>query len=1163
MFRSSSEPRRTAIGVRDVLDAIWLGAFLSPSLNLVTELASSAVPPDATSNPVEATQTGTSEFGAQHISAASAAAASTKLAPEAGTLGGLFAPGSNPTAREQSIPARPIRIPAGSALPNGLPIIRAIRSLPTRLPSLIDVELDEAATADASAHGLGIFPVLRPRLERWFDATLVVEHSASAEMWAQTVIEIERMLICSGVFRDVRTFRLQLAPTLQLLNGSGGVLHPGVLRDPTARRIIFVFSPGVSSAWIDGTLGVLLESWGTATPVTLLHALPRRLWTNTVLGEPAALVASARLGGPNTSLHRRRAWWARARRLAGRRVTLPVLALEPESAQRWADMFAGRRGRTAPAFLVPTERSTNTATIRRTRAEPGVRERVELFRANAPEAFRLAVRLAIGPFTMPVLYLVQSSLFGKEAQHSQVAEVMLSGLVTRLTAIDTQVSAEHVQFTFVPEASALLLESLRRDDARALSALLQTYIQQHFGMPKDQLALLADEHGSRLVPSAARPFAQLNGKFLQWLALSLPHGRPGMKPTIARAVEASAQGRRIGPQPAADVIPIDLARRVSTLQKTFAELPRTDIPWLAGLNILWIEDYAGGYPSNDDVEWRAIRELGASLERVNSLAQGKSSVTTHSYDIVVVDTERLEGYRVDMDFLVRANRSVPVLIYGPRWSGSDRKKANTRKVFGSANDRHEIIALLIEAASAVRAYRFNAHYPGAVQSYVQSNLESNVTPLPYTELLSELPDGVARRIADMESNHVRAMNVFVRVIGAITQSRYVQLFRMENSELSLVAEHRTGRAYRAVELGGLIGRAARTGRTVWASDVSREKDYIATEKSTRSELAIPAFDENGRVIFVVNIERTVVNALSGSQIRWLESFVQSYRFPHTQPTEDLAIDSSAASIPARPYWFYVSCVKREGAPWLDTFLTDLGREVQLKAGIREPVRFVDNSDIVADESWSERVAQALAGSKMLLAIVSPAYVQSHRCGMEWQFFADREELTVAGSILPVVWMPVSSLPVAVAAVGFNQADFPASYTSKGLRYLTRRRSSGRRSELNYKKVVEGLAAAIVDYGTRLEAPTASRPPNDKELRNAFEGPTVAAQSVVSEGDLGTSEHQPEHVLAEDAMNTVTILIATTRRRTCCVERGRSIRFGAGDASDAARRSQHPLVACLG
>jgi len=530
MSESLLEPLRTAIDVRDVLDAIWLAALLGSSRGAPS--VSPATPGPITA--VNETPPSAAGFGKTASVPASHAPAAAQPATTA-LSGALYAPGSGPpTTSAEPIRARPLRIPAGSALPNGLEIVRALRLLPTRLPSRVDVELDEAATVDASAGGLGIVPVLRPRFERWFEAALVVDHSPSAEIWVQTVIEIERMLTCSGIFRDVRTFRLERTPTLRLLNESNTELRPGVLRDPTARRIIFVFSPGVANAWQDGTFGRLLDNWGTNTHVVLLHALPRRLWPNTVLGEPAALATSATLGGPNKGLIRRRAWWARARRTDGHSFMLPVLALEPESALRWAEMFSGRRGRTAPIFLVPSAPSSITGGAEKVRPPPPLQERVDLFRANAPEAFRLAVRLAIGPFTMPILQLVQLSLFGRDAQHSQIAEVMLSGLVTRITPIETAIAPEQVQFQFTPDAAALLLESLRRDDARHLSTLLQRYIEQHFGAPRDQLVLLDDPRGPVQLPAAMEPFARLNEKFLRWLERSTQSDL-GVKPTIVKS----------------------------------------------------------------------------------------------------------------------------------------------------------------------------------------------------------------------------------------------------------------------------------------------------------------------------------------------------------------------------------------------------------------------------------------------------------------------------------------------------------------------------------------------------------------------------------------------------------------------------------------------------
>ena len=162
-------------------------------------------------------------------------------------------------------------------------------------------------------------------------------------------------------------------------------------------------------------------------------------------------------------------------------------------------MFAARRGRRAPAFLVRTSPPAQPAAESSTE-EPTIAERVELL-TESPDAFRLAVRLAAGPFTMPIAQLVQSTLFGRDAQHAQVAEMMLSGLVMRVTSADASVPPEQVQFQFLPEAAPRLLQSLRREDAREMTALLQGYIEQNFGTTRDQLVYINDPEGAVEDPS--------------------------------------------------------------------------------------------------------------------------------------------------------------------------------------------------------------------------------------------------------------------------------------------------------------------------------------------------------------------------------------------------------------------------------------------------------------------------------------------------------------------------------------------------------------------------------------------------------------------------------------------------------------------------------------
>ena len=100
--------------------------------------------------------------------------------------------------------------------------------------------------------------------------------------------------------------------------------------------------------------------------------------------------------------------------------------------------------------------------------------------------------------------------------------------------------------------------------------------------------------------------------------------------------------------------------------------------------------------------------------------------------------------------------------------------------------------------------------------------------------------------------------------------------------------------YENASLSGLIGRAARTGRTVWAPDVSKETDYIAAEPGTRSELALPWLDADGQVRFVVNVEHDLPNAYSATEIRWLEAFVRA--FPFTDVTAATAPQISGPGV---------------------------------------------------------------------------------------------------------------------------------------------------------------------------------------------------------------------------------------------------------------------------
>ena len=57
-------------------------------------------------------------------------------------------------------------------------------------------------------------------------------------------------------------------------------------------------------------------------------------------------------------------------------------------------------------------------------------------------------------------------------------------------------------------------------------------------------------------------------------------------------------------------------------------------------------------------------------------------------------------------------------------------------------------------------------------------------------------------------------------------------------------------------------------------------------------------------------------------------------------------------------------------------------------GRTDAVRFLDKSDLAGGDAFADVITDALASSRTLLAIVTPAYVKSTWCGQEWHSSAN-------------------------------------------------------------------------------------------------------------------------------------------------------------------------------
>src|SRR5262249_22805999 len=143
--------------------------------------------------------------------------------------------------------------------------------------------------------------------------------------------------------------------------------------------------------------------------------------------------------------------------------------------------------------------------------------------------------------------------------------------------------------------------------------------------------------------------------------------------------------------------------------------------------------------------------------------------------------------------------------------------------------------------------------------------------------------------------------------------------------------------------------------------------------------------------------------------------------------------------------FFVSYARAdtEYAPYreaMDKFVNALSACVAAKLGAHnEGICFFDTSSIEAGTVWSVKLADALRSCKVGIALYSPSYFTSQWCGKEFQVFLDRagaaaDQVEIAG-VVPVLWMPCTTLPPSVQKIQYTDDTFPPEYGELGIRKL--------------------------------------------------------------------------------------------------------------------------------
>ncbi|XXX74828.1 SAV_2336 N-terminal domain-related protein [Sorangium sp. So ce134] len=425
------------------------------------------------------------------------------------------------------------RSATGTALPGSLALGRALRPLKRRVPSRVQVEMDDAATADRIAQGLRPSVVVRPTRTRWLDVALVIDGAASMTIWRRTVDDLRALLARHGAFRDVRAYQLATdegrEPRLfaGVPAGARRLASAQELCDPSGRRLVLVVSDCVASAWDDGRMGALLSVWGRHGPAAVLQVLPERLWQRSGLGAAERVrLAALAPGMRNTGLLiERLASDLALHEEPAEVIAVPVMELGAGPLAAWARMLACDRGGRAAGVLLPTTAARGdgapleghpTAPAR----EPTAAERVARFRSmSKPEARKLATLFAAAPLSLPVMRLIREAML-PEATLGHLAEVFLGGLLREIVEDGHAVDPEYVRYDFFEGVRELLLDSASVGEAAAVLEHVSEYVTDHLGSSLDFRGWLADpgaSGGGAAIAPADRPFAEIGAAVLRRL----------------------------------------------------------------------------------------------------------------------------------------------------------------------------------------------------------------------------------------------------------------------------------------------------------------------------------------------------------------------------------------------------------------------------------------------------------------------------------------------------------------------------------------------------------------------------------------------------------------------------------------------------------------------
>ncbi|WP_287138526.1 formylglycine-generating enzyme family protein [Crocosphaera sp.] len=458
-------------------------------------------------------------------------------------------------------------------------ICRSLQNLRRKIPNNKTKEIEEEATVQFIAETELYEPIFKPQFKRSLSLSIIIELEKSVLIWYKVVEEIEQIFTNIRVFHEVNIFWMKTNEQKQVILQSSSKYNSEqsspekIIKNSPDEQLIIIISDFASLHWYQNYYTNILDKWSQKALVTLLQLFPQRLWTRTALDrKKQVILQSPPMGSINLPYIINQQLTIDDLSLSNQQkyLKLPLISLDPQSLQKWANLVSGQKQVNLPGILVEKtnlpdlhqETSSSTESLPSQIIQALSSEQIlSRFYENASEkAQELAHRLSAVPVTLPIIRLIiqsvpslsseefktrkeQTVLFEKSKTKEEkdvsfldlnlkfnseyelpaviIAEVLMGGLFNPLS--DPIKSLNHdsfnlIELEFKPQIREALEKEATEEELVDTITLISDYISQSLGLDQEIFeAILLDPSLKAELPESVRHFAEISASTLQKL----------------------------------------------------------------------------------------------------------------------------------------------------------------------------------------------------------------------------------------------------------------------------------------------------------------------------------------------------------------------------------------------------------------------------------------------------------------------------------------------------------------------------------------------------------------------------------------------------------------------------------------------------------------------